>query len=125
MKSLRPEVNAPLVIFTKPDDVYSSRKWHVNIVLEPEFSAIQDVLIVKSSSSNLDYVVISCQEGLVITWYAERTWHTRPLLPSPCTRARRIGKIRSLRNKQDPVAYIVAAEVRSTLVLMDNGNTTD
>lgn len=113
VRSSNADIHAPLVVFTKPDDVYKPQQWHVNIVLEPEFSAIRDVLIVNNPISNLDYILVSCQEGLIVTWYAGRSWQSRPLPCLPLAEAVNPGLVRALRDKQDPVAYIVTTEVSS------------
>lgn len=113
VRSSNADIHAPLVVFTKPDDVYKPQQWHVNIVLEPEFSAIRDVLIVNNPISNLDYILVSCQEGLILTWYAGRSWQSCPLPCLPMAQAVNPGLVRALRDKQDPVAYIVIAEVSS------------
>ncbi|KAH8110607.1 hypothetical protein DFH11DRAFT_1842816 [Phellopilus nigrolimitatus] len=78
-KSSRPETHSPLIVFTRPADVYKSHHWLVSIALEDTFTAIQDCLVVTGAGGSLDYVVVSSREGLTIVRYCGRSWFHTPI----------------------------------------------
>lgn len=108
--STNAQIPAPLIVFTRPSDVYKSGFWLATIALQ--FTAIQGCLIVKATDSGLDKIVISSREGLTVVWYSDRQWNQRSIggaFPgSP-------GQLAAGRIKSDAVAFIVSAEVKSYL----------
>ncbi|KAI5122386.1 hypothetical protein M0805_004143 [Coniferiporia weirii] len=118
VKSQHSGVRAPLVVFTRPADVYKSREWLVSIALDATFTAIQDCAVIKGAVGTLDYVVTSSREGLTLVWYCDRSWHHRPLLiTGDLDRKCAPGQMCTGRINNDQFAYIVVAEANKGSVL--------
>ena len=111
-KTLEQGLKTPILIYTRPSDVYNCRSWLVSIAFESAFFAIKDVLVAPGAKGQLDYLVISSHEGISVAWYHEQRWQQRLLsVDAPTTlRPERMGFVQ-LGN--DPLGFIVAAEVIS------------
>ncbi|TDL26436.1 hypothetical protein BD410DRAFT_521178 [Rickenella mellea] len=109
-KSTNPKSPAPLVIFTRPNDVYKSRHWLATTALENEFTGVCDCLVVKASDG-LDSVIVSSREGLTVVWYSDKRWYRKSISPSFPIGQGSPGQLVAGKTKTDDLAFIVSAEV--------------
>ncbi|EJC98746.1 uncharacterized protein FOMMEDRAFT_161579 [Fomitiporia mediterranea MF3/22] len=117
VKSSRTDAYSPLIIFTRPPDVYKSKHWLVATALENVFSSVQDCLVSPGSGGALDNIIISSREGLSIAWYHARSWHHKPLECVNPPPNHLPGRLCAGRIGRDPVAYIVSTEANGGSIL--------
>ena len=79
-KTIHESSKAPLVIFTRPPDVYKYRSWFATTSTDVAFSSITDCLVVPGSKGQLNRVLVSSAEGVSLAWYHEQRWHCEALL---------------------------------------------
>ena len=112
--SPNPAVKAPLLVFTRPADIYTARFWHITLNLEDAFTAIQDCLVIKGATGCLDRFIISSREGLSLVSYTDQSWVYTPLVCSPtCTNP---GKMAAFKRGTEDLAGIVCSSVIAQLL---------
>ena len=117
-KSDSPDKPCPIVIFTRPTDVYQSQRWLATIALENAFTVIYDFMIMKDHVNGLDKVILSSQEGLYVIWYSEKTWHLRPFRCNSSEPSNPATRLIPVKSKSDDIKLIVALEVVRNVLLL-------
>ncbi|KAL5535981.1 hypothetical protein ACEPAF_4075 [Sanghuangporus sanghuang] len=110
VKSSRADSFSPLIVFTRPPDIYKSKHWLVATALENVFSSIQDCIVIPGTGGALDNVLISSKQGLSLAWYHGRSWQYKPLNCVHSPSASMPGRLCTGRVGRDAVAFIVSSE---------------
>ncbi|KAL5533735.1 hypothetical protein ACEPAG_195 [Sanghuangporus baumii] len=110
VKSSRADAFSPLIIFTRPPDIYKSKHWLVATALESVFSSIQDCIVIPGTGGALNNVLISSKQGLSLAWYHGRSWQYKPLNCVNFPSASMPGRLCTGRVGRDAVAFIVSSE---------------